>query len=229
MRTLFQTLFFLALTLTGSTRGQPENIFADSLYVNPTFQTDIEKTIAATQDAATLNTLQLIRNAPSAFWIDKREKIRGAGLHTLEGILTDAAQKSTLRSKQTVVFMVYDLPNRDCNARASNGELCCTYLPDGRCDYSKNTDNCQAGLNQYMTEYIDPYVEVVSRFQDNVNIALVIEPDSLPNLITNMGNPACRNSERVYKDGISYAVKQFASKSPKVWLYLDAGHGGWLG
>jgi cellulose 1,4-beta-cellobiosidase len=202
------------------------NPFAGPMYVNPTFQANIDRTLAATQDAVTLQNLRLIRNAPSAYWIDRRAKIRGSGLDSLEGILADAARQP---SKPSAVFMVYNLPNRDCNARASNGELCCTYLPDGRCDYSKNTDNCQAGLNQYMTEYIDPYVDVVSRYQDRVNIALVIEPDSLPNLVTNMGNPACRNSERVYKDGITYAVRQLASKAPKVALYLDAAHGGWLG
>jgi cellulose 1,4-beta-cellobiosidase len=206
--------------------AQTDNLFTGTLYVNPTFQANIDQTLAVTTDAATRTNLQLIRNAPSAFWIDRRAKIRGSSLDTLEGILADAARNPV---KQTAVFMVYNLPNRDCNARASNGELCCTYLPDGRCDYSKNTDNCQAGLNQYMREYIDPYVSVVSQYQDRVNIALVIEPDSLPNLVTNMGNPNCRNAERVYKDGITYAVQQLAQKAPKVWLYLDAAHGGWLG
>jgi cellulose 1,4-beta-cellobiosidase len=70
---------------------------------------------------------------------------------------------------------------------------------------------------------------VVSRYQDKVNIALVIEPDSLPNLITNIGSPKCKNSERAYKDGIKYAVEQFAKKAPKVWLYLDSSHGSWIG
>lgn len=203
-----------------------QNIFAGPMYVNPSFQANIDQTIAVTQDPVALANLKLIRNAPSAFWIDKREKIKGTSLNSLEGILADAAKNPV---KQTAVFIVYDLPNRDCNARASNGELCCTYRSDGTCDYSKNTDNCEAGLNQYKKEYIDPYVEVVSQYQDKVNIALVLEPDSLPNLITNMGNPACRNSERAYKDGIKYAVEQFAQQAPKVWLYLDSSHGSWIG
>ena len=27
-----------------------------------------------------------------------------------------------------VLFMIYDLPNRDCHAKASNGEICCKYV-----------------------------------------------------------------------------------------------------
>lgn len=203
-----------------------QNIFQAPMYVNPTFVDNIQKTISATSDPVALKNLELIRDVPSAFWIDKKEKIRGSSLNSLEGILADVSKSSV---KQTAVFIFYDLPNRDCNARASNGELCCTYRTDGRCDYQTLKDNCQAGLDQYKKEYVDPYVQVVAKYQDRVNIALVIEPDSLPNLITNMGNPACRNSERVYKEGITYAVKELASKASKVWVYLDAAHGGWLG
>jgi cellulose 1,4-beta-cellobiosidase len=203
-----------------------QNIFAGSMYINPSYQEDIDKTITVTSDSVVLNNLKLIRNAPMAVWGDTRKSLRGTGTHTVEGALVDAASKSV---KQTLILVVYNLPNRDCNAKASNGELCCTYLPNGRCDYSKNTDNCEAGLNQYKKEYVDIYVDLVAKYQDKVNIALVIEVDSLPNLITNMGNPSCRNSERVYKDGIKYTVEQFAKKAPKAWIYLDAAHGGWLG
>lgn len=221
------SLFKVCAIFVGLVYGQVSNIFQAPMYVNPTFQKDIETTLTATTDPVTVRNLELIRNAPSAFWIDKRSKIRGTGrVDTLEGILEDASRASV---KQTVVFMFYNLPNRDCNAHASNGELCCTYRTDGRCDYLSNADNCQTGLDQYKREYVDPYVDVVRQYQDRVNIAIVIEPDSLPNLITNMGNPACRNSERVYKEGITYAVNQFAQQASKVWLYLDAAHGGWLG
>jgi len=89
-----------------------------------------------------------------------------------------------------VTFMVYDLPNRDCNAHASNGEICCKYNTDGTCDYSYS-GSCDDGLNEYKTEYIDVFAEILSRFDCLVDIALVIEPDSLPNLATNMDNPHC--------------------------------------
>jgi cellulose 1,4-beta-cellobiosidase len=206
--------------------SQQTNIFKGPYYVNPTFQDDIQRTISQTQDAVTVNNLKQIINVGSAYWIDRKSKIYGSGTNSLEGILKDASRYT---EKQTVVFIFYDLPNRDCNARASNGEICCTYRPDKTCNYLSLTDNCDAGLTEYKTTYVDPFVNVISQYQDKVNIAIVIEPDSLPNIITNLGNPACVNSKNAYVQGISYAVQQFAQKSPRVWLYLDAAHGGWLG
>ena len=60
------------------------------------------------------------------------------------------------------VFMVYDLPNRDCHALASNGEICCAYKGDGTCDYD-NSGDCSDGLAEYRTTYIDPFAEVSER------------------------------------------------------------------
>lgn len=57
--------------------------------------------------------------------------------------------------------------------------------------------------------------------------ALVIEPDSLPNLVTNMDKTACANSADGYENGIAYAIKNL--NLPNVIMYIDAGHGGWLG
>jgi len=86
-----------------------------------------------------------MRDTSSAYWIDVKAKLQGTGTGTLEGILTDAAAKGDM-----VTFMVYDLPNRDCNAHASNGEICCKYNSDGTCDYSYS-GSCDDGLDEYKT------------------------------------------------------------------------------
>lgn len=64
----------------------------------------------------------------------------------------------------------------------------------------------------------------------NVPIVTVIEPDSLPNLATNQGDPHCGNSATVaaYTTGVPYAVNALSSLS-NVVIYIDAAHGGWLG
>lgn len=49
---------------------------------------------------------------------------------TVEEIMIDAEAQAT---PPLVVFIVYDAPNRDCAAKASNGEICCTYQTDGTC------------------------------------------------------------------------------------------------
>lgn len=71
--------------------------------------------------------------------------------------------------------------------------------------------------------------EVVSilKAHPNTAFALVIEPDSLPNLVTNSDLTTCQNSASGYREGVAYALKQL--NLPNVVMYLDAGHGGWLG
>lgn len=60
----------------------------------------------------------------------------------------------------------------------------------------------------------------------DISIVLVIEPDSLANLVTNMEVAKCLGAATAYKELTVYAVKQLAF--PNVVMYLDGGHGGWL-
>ncbi len=220
-------MLILLLTLFALTRAA--NLFAgNQFYVNPTFQADIDATISrlGSADPSTLANLRIARNAPSAYWLDVMAKVQpnSTDLGSLNGILMDATRTSPAK---LTVFIVYDLPNRDCAARASNGEICCTTNADGRCDYTAGGD-CSSGLAKYKTQYIDKIAAILSRYTSP--IVLVIEPDSLPNLVTNMGRPSCSNAatQRAYKEGIRYAVQKLSVFS-NVALYVDAAHGGWLG
>jgi cellulose 1,4-beta-cellobiosidase len=105
-------------------------------------------------------------------------------------------------------LVIYDLPGRDCAAKASNGEL------------------ASGQLSRYETEYIDPIVAAI-KAAPNVAVALIIEPDSLPNLVTNANLTTCQASASDYKAGVAYALKNL--NLPNVAMYIDAGHGGWLG
>lgn len=105
-------------------------------------------------------------------------------------------------------LVIYDLPGRDCAAKASNGEL------------------AVGQLSRYKSEYIDPIVKIL-KAHSNTAFALVIEPDSLPNLVTNADLTTCQQSAQGYRDGVAYAIKQL--NLPNVVMYIDAGHGGWLG
>jgi len=111
--------------------------------------------------------------------------------------------------------VVYDLPDRDCAALASNGEL----------SISNN------GLSYYEHSYIDPIAQILSNYEKtNLRIVAVIEPDSLPNLVTNesVANCASANSSGVYTSGIEYALNKLHA-IPNVYNYLDIAHSGWLG
>ena len=90
---------------------------------------------------------------------------------------------------------------------------------------------CEAGLQEYAREFIDEAAALLKAFESRVPIALIIEPDSLPNLVTNTAHANCgsRATASAYEQGIVYAVNQIRLNAPRVTLYLDAGHGGWMG
>jgi len=112
-------------------------------------------------------------------------------------------------------FIIYDLPDRDCAALSSNGEIICA------------DSNCAAGITKYQTEYIDPIVAIFKKYTD-VTIVALIEPDSLPNLATNINLAKCQQAQNAYIQGAAYAIKQLGALS-NVAIYIDAAHGGWLG
>ena len=53
------------------------------------------------------------------------------------------------------------------------------------------------------------------------------EPDSLANLVTNLGVQKCANAQAAYLQCVTYAIQTL--NLPNVSMYLDAGHAGWLG
>jgi len=202
----------------------PNPFAGHKFYVNPAYQREL-KTSIATSSGAVRATLQKMFNISSAYWIDVMAKISGPGEDNVEFLLRDANSQNPA---PLVVLIVYDLPNRDCHAFASNGEICCTSNPDGTCNYNAGGD-CAEGLTTYKNKYIDPLISVLRKYP-RVPVVTVVEPDSLGNLATNMGDSRCANSatQTAYKEGIPYAIKQLATLS-NVAIYLDACHGGWLG
>ena len=157
--------------------------------------------------------MALVANISTAVWMDRIGAITaGRGL---EGHLDEALAQQNGSTPMTIMIVIYDLPNRDCAALASNGELLIA----------------EDGLNRYKTEYIDPIVDIMNNPEySGLRIVTIIEPDSLPNLVTNLSTPACAeaNSTGAYVQGIQYAVNQLHTMS-NVYLYLDIGHSGWLG
>ncbi|CAI7746595.1 unnamed protein product [Closterium sp. NIES-53] len=142
---------------------------------------------------------------PTAVWLDNM-----ASLDSIPGHLEEAAIQGGAKAI-LVQFVIYDLPGRDCKAWSSNGEI-----PKG-------------GLDTYKTNYIDVAVARLKKKAANVRLSLVIEPDSLPNIATNMGMNRCdATTDKEYTEGVAYAIAEL-SQIPDTTLYLDSGFGGWLG
>ena len=206
---------------------------AAAYYVNPLWRGAIDEVLASggvARGSVLAGELELMRSIPSAYWIDRKAKIRmqpgRPPTESLEGILRDAAQQTP---PPLVTLILYDLPNRDCAAKASQGEICCTYRVDGTCDMAAPSD-CAAGLREYEDEYVRPFAQVLAQHASRVPVVVVLEPDSLPNLVTNANRPSCgAATHAAYTRGIARAVELLHASAPTATLYLDAGHGGWLG
>lgn len=194
-------------------RRQADNITnpfdGKKLFANPTYAAKLDRTVESFEalgDTANAEKTRAIQNIGTFVWISDIASL--AHIDTaIEG--ARAAQAGTGET-QIVGLVLYNLPDRDCSAGESAGEL----------TLSEN------GLERYKTEYIQPYAEKISAATD-LTFAIVLEPDSLGNLVTNMNVEKCANAADAYKEGIAHAISSL--QFDNVHLYIDAAHGGWLG
>ncbi|KAI0853292.1 glycoside hydrolase family 6 protein [Daldinia vernicosa] len=182
-----------AVTLDAST-----NVFKNyKLHANTFYREEVNKAVEQMTDAALKTSAAKVADVGSFLWLD-----------SIANIAKFDAAVEDLPCEDILGLVIYDLPGRDCAAKASNGEL----------KYNE--------LDRYKTEYIDPIVAKV-KANPNSAFALLIEPDSLPNLVTNSDLSTCQESKTAYEEGVAYALKSL--NLPNVVMYVDAGHGGWLG
>jgi len=215
------------LFLVEGVDGAGTNPFAQHpFYLNPVNQHEYDKSIENANGDLIRQNLLTMRDIASAYWIDRKNKIKGNGTQSVQGILADAASKSP---PELVVLIWYDFPNRDCAAAASAGEICCAYNTDGTCDWGNGGD-CSTGIKEYETQYVNPFIEVLVEYKGKVPVVIVFEPDSLPNFATNMDKPHCGSEETqmAYTKGATYALNALTTKTDAT-VYVDAAHGGWLG
>ncbi|GAA1754942.1 glycoside hydrolase family 6 protein [Streptomonospora arabica] len=182
------------------------------LYVNPVWS---EKAAGEPGGGA-------IADESTAVWMDRIGAIEGndsptTGSMGLRDHLDEAVAQAGGRP-MTIQVVIYNLPGRDCAALASNGEL------------------GQEEIGRYKTEYIDVIADIMDdeKYSD-LRIATIIEPDSLPNLVTNVGSrdTATENCDTMlengnYVEGVGYALSELGDIS-NVYNYVDAGHHGWIG
>ncbi|MEV6164584.1 glycoside hydrolase family 6 protein [Streptomyces sp. NPDC052052] len=156
-----------------------------------------------------------IADEPSFVWMDRIAAIEGSAdaMSLREHLDTALDQGANLFQ-----VVIYDLPGRDCAALASNGELGATEI------------------DRYKTDYIDPIADILADpAYASLRIVTIIEPDSLPNLVTNAGGTAgsteacaTMKANGNYEKGVGYALHTLGA-IPNVYNYVDAAHHGWLG
>ncbi|GLB34786.1 putative glycosyl hydrolase family 6 [Lyophyllum shimeji] len=195
-------------TNTGGPTGTPAagNPYTGyQIYLTPYYADEVQTAAGLITDATQKAKALKVAQIPTFTWFDVIAKVPTLGTY-----LADASAKGKASGQKYLVqIVVYDLPDRDCAALASNGE------------FSIAND----GLNKYKG-YIDQLVAQIKQYPD-VRVVAVIEPDSLANLVTNLNVAKCANAQSAYKAGVTYAMQQLNSVG--VYMYLDAGHAGWLG
>ncbi|CAM4392141.1 glycoside hydrolase family 6 protein [Paenibacillus tarimensis] len=219
---------FLALSIclptqmlkSSAAEARVDNPFVGATaYINPDYANLIDTSIAKVTDSELAAQMETVKSYPTAVWLDRIAAIHGGeqngGRRSLEGHLDNVLAQKQGNTPITAMFVVYNLPGRDCHALASNGELPLT----------------QAGFERYKTEYIDVLAEIFAKpkYQD-IRIVTIVEPDGLPNLVTNLSDPQCAaaNTSGLYVSSVQYALNKLGA-IPNVYNYLDIGHSGWLG
>ncbi len=176
-------------------------------FVNPAWAAEVNaSTVAA-------NFKSDVASQDTAVWLDSMAAVNGTNGYPYS--ITGWLDQAESQGANLIILVVYDLPQRDCAALASNGEI----------------PGTAAGLTTYETSYIDPIAaaEGTAKYS-NLRIINIVEPDSLPNLVTNLGISACANANSLglYSTGIEYALNKLHPIA-NTYNYLDIGHSGWLG
>ncbi|MEU0430672.1 glycoside hydrolase family 6 protein [Streptomyces sp. NPDC006290] len=203
---LLGALSVAALPTTATAAAKLDNPYVGAkAYVNPDWSAK-----AAAEPGGSA-----VSDQPTFVWLDRMAAIQGtADARGLKAHL-DAAKA---QGANLVQLVIYDLPGRDCAALASNGEL----GPDD--------------LATYQSSYIDPIAAILADpAYASLRIVNLIEPDSLPNLVTNAGGTAGSTTQCAtmkangnYEKGVGYALHKLGAL-PNAYNYIDAGHHGWLG
>ncbi|KAJ5568588.1 hypothetical protein N7450_011074 [Penicillium hetheringtonii] len=192
------------ITARAAATGNPFSGY--QMYVNSYYASEVSASAIPSMTGSAAAAASSAAKVPSFYWLDTADKVS-----QMDDFLADIKSKNAAGANppNAGIFVVYDLPDRDCAALASNGEYS---IADG-------------GVAKYKT-YIDNIRSTLLKYPD-VQTILVIEPDSLANLVTNMGVSKCANAHDAYLECTNYAVTKL--NLDNVSMYLDAGHAGWLG
>ncbi|KAM0327200.1 hypothetical protein ACHAQA_006333 [Verticillium albo-atrum] len=193
-----------------TSRDTSDNPFEGrKLFISRAYAAQLEQTfetfIAANDTENALKVRYVQDNGGTFVWAPSI-----TGLGALDVAISAArAEQNQGGVEQIVGLVLYNLPNRDCSAGESAGEL------SGR-----------DGLRRYKDEYVNAWAERLSRASD-LTFAVVIEPDAIGNMVTNQALEACAEAKPIQEEGIAYALQKL--QLPNVNLYVDVSHGGWLG
>ncbi|KAJ5432670.1 uncharacterized protein N7458_011826 [Penicillium daleae] len=220
-------------TTTAPTVTNSGNPFSGyQLYANPYYSSEVFTLAIPSLTSSLAAKASAVAKVPSFVWLDTAAKVPTMGTY-----LADIQTQNKAGASPPIagIFVVYDLPDRDCAALASNGEY--SIANNGVANYKAYIDAIRAQILKYSD------VQTILVIGQALNPS---QPDSLANLVTNLNVAKCANAESAYLECVNYALIQL--NLPNVAMYIDAGklpfillrkgvvaesmylgHAGWLG
>ncbi len=224
-----------------------ENPFDGAVgYVSPQRQKTIEAQAAAETDTVLAAKMRKVGTYPGAIWIDRVAAIAGDPTNGIMGLrdhLNAALAQQTGATPVVITVVVYDIPIRDCAALASAGEF-----------------KDAADMALYQTTFVDPIMAILrDPLYASLRIAVILEPDSLPNMVSNLGlddydlndvdgktdelhpdcNRANNDSAAPTSNKVNYTTNIYVQgirygldqleTIPNAYTYLDISHAAWVG
>jgi len=181
------------------------NPFDDSiLYVNPSYSDKVDAAISQMSDESLIPKALNLKEFSNAIWLNSIDDVN----NLLEQNLNISSEIQAAQEKKVVnVFVLNNLPGRDCSALFSDGEL-----------QANDSD-----FERYLSEYVDAIESVLKQHQDQ-NVVLIVEPSAISSLAADLAYvPACQDAAKYYKNGLIYIVKKLGVL-PNTSLYLDIGN-----
>jgi cellulose 1,4-beta-cellobiosidase len=205
----------LALSFTAVSNAAPASCNSDNpflgkvQYANSRYASLIDNTVASfleKGDELNAARARTVKGISTFLWIDKFAAIPGFEKYLDEAVQYQAELSRTTGEKLIFPFVVYNLPDRDCSAKSSDGEL--------------KLDNHGEVLYRQFVDRIASVVQARSRPDRKLEFAVVVEPDSLGNTVTNQeSSPKCAGAAGPYVRGVAYAVEKLG-RMPNVHLYI---------
>lgn len=109
--------------------------------MSPYYAAEVAAAAAQITDATLQSKAASVANIPSFIWLDSVSKVP-----SLDTYMADAATQSGCT---IMPIVIYDLPNRDCHAKASNGEF--TIANNGVANYENYIDQIVAIIQSMFT------------------------------------------------------------------------------
>lgn len=187
--------------------GNPKNVYvdADAFYVFPDYQKQVKSSYDRLIEEGELEIAENVAKAaryPTPTWLANT-----AASKLVPKVLASVTEQMKATGKNILTsFIIYNLPNRDCSAEASKGELGVEHL----------------GVYK---EWIDEIAGYFAEFEGS--IVAIIEPDAIGNMVNSNDNEKCAEAFDTQMEAITYAINKLSL--PNVSVYQDVAQVGWLG